>query len=131
MSSEEEQYEKAVGLMNSGDDSAKTTVAYYLLTGKRGADYDAEKAVAMLQERALKDKKAVWMLGLCHEFGIGIEKDIVLAKELYGRSWGSEVGKLLGLRDTMGGDFDDLMRSLFQGLFRVLLRGMTVFSDRN
>ena len=114
--SDEAQYREAVRSMNNGDDSAKTTVAYYLLTGKGGAEYNPEKAVALLQERALIDAKALWMLGLCHEYGFGIEKDAILAGQLYGRSAsaGNTVGHLLGIRISSHECFNGEGRCLFR-----------------
>ena len=40
-----------------------------------------------VEERVEKgDDDAMWMLGACYEFGIGIEKDVAEAKALYSRS---------------------------------------------
>ena len=70
--SDEAQYRKAVHAMESGDESAKTEVAYYKLSGCGGVEIDAAGAVALLEERKKEaDCEAKWMLGLCCEYGVG------------------------------------------------------------
>ena len=86
-SSEELQYQEAVSLMENGNARAKTKVAYYKLLGYGGGEVDKDEAVALLEERVKdRDSDAMWMLGLCCEYGIGTEQDIKRAKLLYGRS---------------------------------------------
>ena len=78
------EYEKAVHAMERGDKRAKTKVAFCKLSGRGGAVFDAEGAVALLEERVKdKDAEALWMLGMCCEFGIGMEQDIKRAELLY------------------------------------------------
>jgi len=50
--SHEAQYREAVQAMERGDESAKTIVAYYKLSGVGGAMVNADEAVALLEERA-------------------------------------------------------------------------------
>ena len=99
------QYREAVSAMENGDSSAKTKVAYYKLTGLGGVEVDAEGAVALLEERAKDgDNEAKWMLGLCYEYGMGIEQDIERAELLYQQS--SEGGNVVGeflLKNGEGG----------------------------
>ena len=96
--SPELQYINAVRAMEGGDDSAKTRVALFKLTGRGGVERDAVEAVSLLEERAKgKDSEAKWMLGLCYEYGIGTHQDISLAEELYRQSSAAKnaVGKFL------------------------------------
>ena len=65
-------------------------------SGLGGVDVDEDGAVALLEERVKEgDTDAMWMLGLCYEFGIGIEQDIEQAEKLYQQSsdGGNEIGK--------------------------------------
>ena len=67
-----------------------------MLSGLGGVDVDEDGAVALLQERVKEgDTDAMWMLGICYEFGIGIEQDIEQAEKLYQQSryGGNEIGK--------------------------------------
>ena len=48
-----------------------------MLSGLGGVAVDEDGAVALLQERVKdRDTDAMWMLGLCCEYGRGIEQDI-------------------------------------------------------
>ena len=61
-----------------------------------GTEVDPEKAVALLKKRVKKkDAEAMWILGLCCEYGIGIEKDLERAESLYeqSREKGNEIGE--------------------------------------
>ena len=78
------QYREAVNAMERGEVKAKTKVAFYKLSKVDFAEYDSEGAVLLLKERVKEDDDdAMWMLGLCYEYGIGIEQDISQAEELY------------------------------------------------
>ena len=89
------QYREAVNAMENGYVKAKTKVAYYKLTGLGGVEVDEDEAVALLEERAKDgDSEAKWMLGLCYEYGIGIEQDIERVELLYQQS--SEGGNAIG-----------------------------------
>ena len=95
---DKEEYKEAVYAMENGDESAKTRVAYYKLSGRGGVDVDVDGAVALLKERVMKgDGEAKWMLGLCCEYGIGTEQDIERAEMLYRESYegGNGVGEFL------------------------------------
>ena len=99
------QYREAVSAMKKGDMKAKTKVAYCKLTGLGGVETDEEGAVALLEERAKDgDNEAKWMLGLCCEYGMGIEQDIERAELLYRQSkeGGNEVGEFLLRNDGAG-----------------------------
>ena len=107
-----QQYREAVRAMEKGDKSAKTKVAYYKLTGVGGTEVDEEGAVVLLEERAKDgDNEAKWMLGLCCEYGMGIEQDTERAELLYQQSkeGGSVVGKFL-LENDRGGRGSGVMR---------------------
>ena len=94
----EERYEDVLNAVESGDNKAKTKLALYKLSGRGGAKVDVDEAVALLEERVKdKDAEAMWMLGLCYEYGMGCEQDLKRAEELYKRSCegGSVIGKFL------------------------------------
>ena len=99
--SDEKQYEEAVSGLESGDESAMTKVAFYKLSGRGGAEIDEEGAVALLKVRSDKgDDVAMWMLGLCYEYGIGTEQDIEQATLFYEQSssFHNTIGNFLRLR---------------------------------
>ena len=94
----ETQYKEAVQAMEKGNEGAKALVAFYKLSGYGGARIDAEGAVALLEDRARDgDCEAKWMLGLCCEYGMGIEQNIERAKVLYQESYegGNVAGEFL------------------------------------
>ena len=98
MSKEEAEYKEILRAVEGGDNEAKTKLAWYKLSGCGGAEVDEEGAVALLEERVKdKDIEAMWMLGLCYEYGMGVEQDLERAEELYKESGDgeSEIGKFL------------------------------------
>ena len=87
MTSEEKEYKDVLNAVERGDNSAKTQVAWYKLSGLGGAVKDEDGAVVLLEERVKEvDVEAMWMLGACNEFGIGTEQNIERAEELYKQS---------------------------------------------
>ena len=81
---EEKEYKEVVHAVESGDNKAKTKLAWYKLTGCGGAEIDKDGAVVLLEERVKdEDTEAMWMLGLCYEYGMGCEQDIEEAEKLY------------------------------------------------
>ena len=67
-------YNDVKSAVETGDDSAKTKLAWLMLSGD---ERDEDGAVVLLEERAKeRDPEAMWMLGLCCEFGIGTEKNV-------------------------------------------------------
>ena len=75
-----------------------TDEARWMLEGSHGAERDAEAAVALLEAKVKdRDTEAMWMLGVCCEFGIGTEQDVERAEQLYkhGAEQGSSTAKLL------------------------------------
>jgi len=90
----EEEYKEVVKAVESGDNSAKTKLAWYLLSGCGGAEVDKERAVKLLKERVKEDGEAHWMLGICKEYGIGCEQDLKEAEGLYKEC--SECGNVVG-----------------------------------
>ena len=94
-----EEYKAVSEAVEKGDDeSAKTKLAWYKLSGVGGCEIDTNGAVALLEERVKdKDAEAMWMLGVCNEFGIGCEQDISRAEELYKQSskGRNEIGMIL------------------------------------
>ena len=93
-------YREAMWEEEKGDKKVMTIVAFNKLTGRGGAEVDEEEAVSLLEERVKdKDSEAMWMLGLCYEYGIGIEQDIKCAEYLYYQSHEchNEIGRFLWL----------------------------------
>ena len=98
MTSEEQDYKTTLEAAKRGEESAKTKLAWYKLSGDGGVDVDVNGAVALLEERVKEgDAEAMWMLGVCFEFGLGIEQDIERSSRLYGLSKdeGNEIGENL------------------------------------
>ena len=62
-----------------------TENAQWMLEGSHGMARDADAAVALLEEKAQGDAEAMWMLGVCCEFGMGTEQDVARAEQLYKR----------------------------------------------
>ena len=94
----EEEYKEVLNAVERGEESAKTKLAWYKLSGMGGAKVDVDGAVKLLEERVKdRDGEAMWMLGLCKEYGRGIEQDISGAERLYEQSkaFGNDVGKIL------------------------------------
>ena len=91
MSSEESwlelKYDDVKDAVESGDEKTKTKLAWLMLSGLGGAVVDEDGAVALLEERVKEgDTEAMWILGVCYEFGLGTEQDLERAKNLYKQS---------------------------------------------
>jgi len=102
---DETQFMEAVREMDGGDESAKAKVAFYKLSGCDGAETDIDGAIVLLEEGSEKgDSEAMWMLGLCCEYGIGTKQSIERAEALYSRSCeaGNVVGWFLSKNDDGG-----------------------------
>ena len=98
MDEDRKTYKKVLEDVERGDECAKTDLAWFMLSGCGGAKVNAEAAVALLEERVKeKDEEAMWMLGLCVEYGRGIKQDIERAEGLYEQSGacGSTTGAFL------------------------------------
>ena len=98
MSKEEAEYKEILRAVEGGNNEAKTKLAWYKLSGCGDAEVDEEGAVALLEERVKdKDVEAMWMLGLCYEYGMGVEQDLERAEELYKESCAGEsvIGEFL------------------------------------
>ena len=96
--SEEEKYRNVLRAVEGGDNKAKTKLAWYKLSGYGGAEIDEGGATMLLKERVKnKDVEAMWMLGLCYEYGMGCEQDLTRAETLYDQSCdgGNVIGKFL------------------------------------
>ena len=98
-------YEDVEKAVEEGDESAKTKLAWLKLSGLGGAEKDEDGAVALLKERVKdRDVEAMWMLGVCNEYGIGTEQDIERAEDLYKQSserW-NEIGMFFAARGDCG-----------------------------
>ena len=98
-------YKEAMSAMEDGDLFAQTKVAFYKLTGRGGAEIDVKEAVALLTKCAeAGESEAMWMLGLCNEYGIGVEQDVYQASSLYSLSGdiGNPAGQFLFANDSGG-----------------------------
>ena len=98
-------YEAVLSAVEKGDDRAKTELAWYKLCGYEGARKDVDEAVILLEERVKdRDGEAMWMLGLCKEYGLGTEQDIEGAVKLYRLSSeaGNEIGNFLAVKSLRG-----------------------------
>ena len=99
------QYEDVKKAVEGGDESAKTKLAWLKLSRLAGAEKDEDGAVALLEERVKEgDDEAMWMLGVCNEYGIGTEQDIERAEDLYkqSRDRGNEIGKFFAVSGGYG-----------------------------
>ena len=94
----ETKYKEVIDAIERGDESGKTKLAWYKLSGVEGVQVDADEAVKLLEERVeAGDSEAMWMLGLCKEYGRGTKQDIEEAEKLYkqSRESGNEIGEKL------------------------------------
>ena len=97
---ERAEYERALHAVEAGSGKTKTLLAWFKITGRGGAKIDLPGAVELLKDRVdCRDGEAMWILGLCYEFGLGCEKDITEAENLYTRSSQrhNPVGELLSI----------------------------------
>ena len=97
MSKEEVEYKEILSAVERGD-KTKTKLAWYKLSGYGGVEIDQDYAVALLEERVKdKDEEAMWMLGLCNEYGMGCEQNLEKAELLYkqSRDGGNTIGRFL------------------------------------
>ena len=95
---EEAEYEAVLEAVKNGDNKSKTKLAWFKLSGCGGVKIDENGAAALLEERVKdKDTDAMWMLGLCNEFGVICKQDIKRAESLYeqSRDGGNVVGEFL------------------------------------
>ena len=71
----------------------------WMLEGSHGMTRDAGTAVALLEDLVIKDRntEAMWMLGVCCEFGIGTQQDVERAEQLFQNAaqQGNTTAKLL------------------------------------
>ena len=103
-------YSDVKNAVENGDECAKTKLAWLMLSGLGGSvsidrngdsggrsvGNDADSAVELLEERVKdRDSEAMWILGVCHEYGLGTEQDVERAESLYTQSSdeGNEIGK--------------------------------------
>ena len=86
--------------MASADPKQKTKIAWQMLKksdgySASGVHYDPISAYKILEQRkAAGDAEAMWILGLCKEFGWGTKMDIKQAEALYALS--SKKGNAVG-----------------------------------
>ncbi len=92
----EEKYDDVLTAVKKGDECAKTKLAWYKLSGRGGCEVDIEGAVELLRERVKqKDAEAMWMLGVCNEFGIGTRQKHKKARKFCNKS--SEARNSIGV----------------------------------
>ena len=96
---EKEEYKQVVEALKEGNKEAKTKLARYLLSGYGGVQIDEDRAFDILKERVTKDgdAEAMWMMGLCYEYGMGCETSVEEAESLYKRcrEGGNATGEFL------------------------------------
>ena len=96
---EKEEYKQVVEAVKEGNKEAKTKLARYLLSGYGGVQIDEDRAFDILKERVAKDEdaEAMWMMGLCCEYGMGCETSDKEAETLYKRcrEGGNAIGEFL------------------------------------
>ena len=95
-------YDEVMNAVERGDESAKTKLAWLKLSGLGGCEVDEDGAVELLEERVKEgDDEAMWMLGVCNEYGRGTEQDIERAEMLYKQSSarGNEIGTFFEKHD--------------------------------
>ncbi len=95
---EKEEYKQVVEAVKEGNNKAKTKLAWFLLSGYGGVQIDEDRAVVLLEERVKdKDAEAMWMMGLCYEYGMGCETSDEEAETLYKRcrEGGNATGEFL------------------------------------
>ena len=105
VSTAEAEYKNVMSQVESGNAEFKTRLAWFKLSGRGGATKDEDGAALLLEERVKEnDKEAMWMLGLCCEYGMGCKKDFERAKTLYKQSCdsGSVAGCFLAWNQTNG-----------------------------
>ena len=98
MASEKQENEDTLDAVERDDDSLKTKLAWNILSGRGDIGVDVNGAIALLEEGVKGgDAEAMWMLGICSEFGIGVEQNIERASNLYcqSRDMGNEIGEIL------------------------------------
>ena len=101
------EYKNALAAVKCGDEEEKTNLAWFKLSGRGGSDVDEDWAVTLLEEQVeCLDPKAMWMLGLCKEFGMGTDQSLGAADKYYERSCNrkNEIGSFLRSRDADGKD---------------------------
>ena len=99
-------YKESLLAFERGDENAKRIVAFCKLSGRGGVEVDYEGAAALLEDCVKKgDSDAMWMLGLCCEYGKGIEQDTERSRLLFQNSSeaGNAAGEFLSLHDTGSG----------------------------
>ena len=114
MTSEESEYKDTLQAVERGTDDAKTKLAWYFLSGYCGAEADADEAVVLLEERVKEDDaEAMWMLGLCCEYGLGTKQDVERAETLYQQSSdkGNEIGSFFA-EERRDGRGNGVLRSV-------------------
>ena len=88
-------YDEVMNAVERGDESAKTKLAWLKLSGVGGCEVDEDGSAELLEERVKEgDGEAMWMLGVCNEYGRGTDQDIARAELLYKQS--SERGNKIG-----------------------------------
>ena len=92
---EEDRYQNALSGSQSGDLNAKVVLAWFMLAGRGGAQKDENGAVALLEECVANGNiEAMWMLGVCCLFGLGMTKDAERGLSLFGKS--ADSGNIIG-----------------------------------
>ena len=117
---EELDYNDVMLSVERNEKSAKTKLAWLLLSGFGGVSIDKEQAVELLKEEVEKDNdEAMWMLGLCYEYGLGTKQNDSIAESLYRRS---------GERKNCTSDlFSDVNCAYYRDQTKRILKGRGLF----
>ena len=89
--------------MRMATETETSEKALWMLEGSHGMTRDADGAVVLLEDLVNKQHNkhcnadAMWMLGVCCEFGIGTEQDVHRAEQLFesAAQQGNTTAKLL------------------------------------
>ena len=130
-SDDSSRFKEVLQAVKNGEKDSKTELAWFMLSGCGGAEIDEEGAFALLEERvADNDVEAMWMKGICKEFGIGCEQDVEEAELLYQQSCinGNAIGKFLSEngRNIRGSGFFKYSFSLLRIRSDCFLKAMIV-----
>ena len=130
---EKEEYQSYLVSLAAGDQSVKTKLAWYLLSGHGGAQVEPKKALEFLVERVKDgDPEAMWMLaGRMDYESDRIDGETLSVKELYNRSYdmtqSEDASWLLGNYQLMGKDRFCLASDSLSSLNRLLNCSLSSF----
>ena len=78
------------------DKKARIKLVWYKLSGVGCGKIDDED-IAFLEGVKDKDKKAMWLLGLCYEYGMGCQQDLEKAHSLFEQAQALDGGRVVSI----------------------------------